>query len=77
MAKFVSVFENDDKVTDEIYLARMRYWRDQELASTDWTQVSDSPANKTAWATYRQALRDLPESNSDPRKIELPVKPQA
>jgi hypothetical protein len=76
MAKFVSVFENDDKVTDEIYLARMRYWRDQELKRTDWTQVSDSPANKTAWATYRQALRDLPESNSDPRKIELPVKPQ-
>ena len=76
MAKFVSVFNNDDEVTDEIYLARMRYWRDQELKSTDWTQVSDSPANKTAWATYRQSLRDLPESNSDPRKIELPVKPQ-
>jgi hypothetical protein len=77
MAKFVSVLGNDDEVSDELYLARMRYWRDQELANTDWTQVSDSPANKSAWATYRQALRDLPESNSDPRKIELPVKPQA
>jgi hypothetical protein len=76
MAKFVSVFDNDDSVEDEIYLARMRYWRNKELASTDWTQVSDSPANKSAWATYRQALRDLPESNSDPRKIELPLKPQ-
>jgi hypothetical protein len=76
MSKFISVLGNDEEVTDEIYLARMRFWRDQELASTDWTQVSDSPANKSAWATYRQALRDLPESNSDPRKIELPVKPE-
>jgi hypothetical protein len=77
MAKFISNLGNDQEVSDEIYLARMRFWRDQELSLTDWTQVSDSPANKTAWATYRQALRDLPQSNSDPRKIELPVKPQA
>jgi hypothetical protein len=76
MAKFISILGNDDEVSNEIYLARMRYWRDQELASTDWTQVQDSPVNKVAWATYRQSLRDLPESNSDPRKIELPTKPQ-
>ena len=76
MAKFISVLGNDDEVSDELYLARMRYWRDQELANTDWTQVSDSPANKSAWASYRQSLRDLPESNQDPRKIELPVKPE-
>jgi hypothetical protein len=75
MSKFVSVLGNDDSVSDEIYLARLRYWRDQELASTDWTQVSDSPANKAAWATYRQSLRDLPDSNSDPRKIALPNRP--
>jgi hypothetical protein len=77
MAKFISNLGNDQEVSDEIYLARMRFWRDQELSLTDWTQVLDSPANNTAWATYRQALRDLPQSNSDPRKIELPVKPQA
>jgi hypothetical protein len=76
VAKFISVFGNDDEVSDELYLIRLRYWRDQELASTDWTQVTDSPANKSAWATYRQSLRDLPESNPDPRKIELPTKPQ-
>jgi hypothetical protein len=75
MSKFISTLGNDDQVSDEIYLARLRYWRDQELANTDWTQVSDSPANKGAWATYRQSLRDLPESNSDPRKIELPNRP--
>ena len=37
--------------------------RDSLLYKCDWTQAVDSPlstADKTAWATYRQALRDLP-----------------
>jgi hypothetical protein len=75
MAKFISNIGNDDEVTDELYLARMRYWRDGELARTDWTQVADAPVDQAAWATYRQALRDLPASNADPRKIDLPVAP--
>lgn len=75
MTKFVSNLLNDDEVSDEIYLNRMRYWRDCELARTDWTQVKDAPVDQAAWATYRQALRDLPASNLDPRAIELPVAP--
>jgi hypothetical protein len=75
MTKFVSTFGNDEEVSDEIYLARMRHWRDTELARTDWTQVADAPVDQAAWATYRQALRDLPASNDDPREIELPVAP--
>ena len=75
MTKFVSNLGKDDEVSNETYLARMRYWRNTELAATDWTQVADAPVDQAAWATYRQALRDLPASNSDPRKIELPTKP--
>jgi hypothetical protein len=75
MTKFISNLENDDEVSDEIYLARMRFWRDKELVKTDWTQLSDSVCDKVAWASYRQALRDLPTSKSDPRKIELPTSP--
>lgn len=75
MTKFISNFSNDDEVSDEFYLLRMRHWRDTELARTDWTQVADAPVDQAAWATYRQALRDLPASNSDPRKITLPVAP--
>ena len=75
MTKFISQMGNDNEVDDELYLARMRHWRDTELARTDWTQVLDAPVDQTAWATYRQALRDLPASNPDPRKIELPIKP--
>lgn len=75
MTKFISALGNDDEVSDDVYLARVRYWRDGELSRTDWTQVADAPVDQAAWATYRQALRDLPSSNADPRKIELPVAP--
>lgn len=75
MTKFVSHMGNDDDVSDLIFLARLRAWRDGELARTDWTQVADAPVDQAAWATYRQALRDLPSSNKDPRAIELPVAP--
>ena len=75
MTKFISNLPNDDLVSDEIFLARLRFWRDTELARTDWTQVEDAPVNKAAWATYRQVLRDLPASNANPRLIELPVAP--
>jgi hypothetical protein len=76
MTKFISSLGNDDEVSNETYLTRMRYWRGVELARTDWTQLPDSVCDKSAWATYRQALRDLPTSNADPRKIELPEIPE-
>ena len=75
MTKFISSLGNDDEVSNETYLTRMRYWRDGELTRTDWTQLSDSVCDKEAWASYRQALRDLPTSNADPRKIKLPEVP--
>lgn len=53
----------------------VRAVRNAELAACDYTQVADSQANKTAWATYRQALRDLPASNKDPKKIVFPTRP--
>ena len=48
----------------------LRIERDQRLHDTDWTHASDHPspvaaAKKTEWKTYRQALRDLPET-ADP-----------
>ena len=45
----------------------LRQNRDLMLSSCDWTQGSDSPlssSKKTEWATYRQALRDFPATNS-------------
>ena len=46
-----------------------RATRNQLLASSDWTQMPDSPLTdeaKTSWATYRSSLRDLPTSEGWP-----------
>ena len=43
----------------------LRQKRDLRLAGSDWTQMADSPlsnSKKAEWATYRQALRDLPNT---------------
>lgn len=45
----------------------VRIERNTLLTESDWTQMFDSPltdSKKTEWATYRQALRDLPANNS-------------
>jgi len=78
MTKAIEVLKSDrDPATipDEWVLERVRNWRNAELIKSDWTQVADAPVDKAAWATYRQALRDLPASNADPRQIELPAQP--
>ena len=39
--------------------------RNNKLFASDWTQMPDSPLTaekKTEWATYRQALRDVPNN---------------
>ena len=72
---FVASHENADEVPADYLFERIRNWRNAELSVCDWTQVADSQANKTAWATYRQALRDLPANNADPKKIKFPTRP--
>ena len=45
-------------------LAVIRTKRDILLADCDFTQLPDAPLTtdkKSAWASYRQALRDMPE----------------
>lgn len=54
--------------------ALVRAQRNALLASCDWTQLPDSPVDKTAWATYRQELRDI-TTQSDPFDIQWPVEP--
>jgi hypothetical protein len=71
----IQIWENEADIQDEWLFERLRIWRDRELAQSDWTQVADSTADKTAWATYRQALRDLPSQNADPKKIVFPSRP--
>lgn len=46
--------------TNEHKWEQIKLWRNAKLAQSDWTQLPDAPVNQAAWATYRQALRDLP-----------------
>lgn len=56
--------------------------RNDLLARSDWTQLLDNgltDAKKTEWRTYRQALRDLPQtyaSATSKSEITWPTKPQ-
>jgi hypothetical protein len=53
----------------------VRDTRNQALAASDWTQLPDVPAvTKSAWAGYRQALRDI-TTQPDPLAIVWPAKP--
>ena len=49
--------------------------RDNLLSQSDWTQVADAPVDATAWATYRQALRDITDQAGFPNDINWPTQP--
>jgi hypothetical protein len=53
----------------------MREQRTQKLKDSDWTQVADAPVDKAAWATYRQALRDISQQTGFPWEVTWPDQP--
>jgi len=60
-------------------LDRLRTERNTKLVESDWTQYNDSPLDdeaKTSWATYRQELRDLPDTIDDPANPTWPEVPE-
>jgi hypothetical protein len=62
-------------------ISQLRSKRNSLLSSTDWTVLTDSPlttTEKTAWKTYRQALRDITENLTTVAQVNaviFPVKP--
>ena len=61
--------------TNEQKWDQIKNWRNAELARTDWTQVADAPGDQEAWATYRQALRDLPSQGGSADEAKFPDVP--
>jgi hypothetical protein len=54
--------------------------RDTQLRSCDWTQVADAPltdAQRAAWQSYRQALRNIPDQPGFPAQIQWPKVPRS
>lgn len=60
----------DDRAAVEV-----RRERDIKLAASDWRASSDLTLS-TQWATYRQALRDIPSQAGFPNTIIWPTEPE-
>lgn len=56
--------------------ASVRASRSDKLKDSDWTQVEDAPVDKAAWATYRQALRDISAQADFPWAVVWPTQPE-
>ena len=54
---------------------RMRTQRDRLLAASDYAMATDAPTDKTAWAAYRQALRDFPATWKPAETANFPEMP--
>ena len=78
---FAGMIQNEDgsfsdpPKTNEQLFDEIRGKRDRLLSETDVYALSDRNITD-AMKKYRQDLRDLPSSNSDPSKIVFPTKPE-
>ena len=61
---------------DASQAASQRSERNTKLTASDWTQVADAPVDKAAWATYRQALRDITAQAGFPWGVQWPTQPE-
>ena len=74
-----SVADMDQEAKDALdaqQATSVRIERDGKLKDTDWTQVADAPVDKAAWATYRQALRDVTVQTGFPWEVTWPTQPE-
>jgi hypothetical protein len=60
---------------DEEQAKAIRTERNKRLADCDWTQLTDAPVDATAWASYRQALRDVTAQAGFPWEVVWPEQP--
>jgi len=75
-AKTAAENEAAYKATKDAEQAKsVRNSRTEKLKDSDWTQIADSTADKAAWATYRQALRDITAQAGFPWTIDWPEAP--
>lgn len=70
--------EQASQIKKDMKWADIRKKRDSLMFETDWTQMPDAPLNdakKAEFTAYRQALRDIPQTYSDPDAVVWPEKP--
>jgi hypothetical protein len=71
--------DNYNYITPSMHLtSRLLQERTHILKSSDWTQSPDSPLSaeeKSQWAAYRQAWRDITSQNGFPDNVVIPMPP--
>ncbi len=69
---------NANKPTDAELTAQkwvgIRIQRNTKLAATDWRACSDRTLTDD-WRDYREALRQIPQTQTDPNNITWPTEP--
>jgi len=68
----------DKDTHDFVYMTwdEVKRNRDDILSKTDWRDLPSYPgADQAAWRTYRQELRDLPQTYADVEDIIFPTEP--
>lgn len=68
---------HNDDADDATVWARLRYRRDALLTGSDFRVLPDVPWGTAPWKAYRDALRDLPDTTTDPREAVWPDAPDA
>ena len=67
--------DHETTAPDEWLVERMRNARNALLVESDWAMIADTPTDKTAWATYRQTLRDFPATWTPGPEADFPDTP--
>ena len=80
--QFETIKEEIDKQFDKTILnleetswAIIRKKRDFLLRTTDWTMTVGCTVDQSAWAAYRQSLRDVPQTFTEYTNVTWPTQP--
>ena len=60
---------------EETSWAIIRKKRDFLLRTTDWTMTVGCTVDQSAWAAYRQSLRDVPQTFTEYTDVTWPTQP--
>jgi hypothetical protein len=70
--------QNSAQYEDQSVWSQVRMQRNQLLSSSDWSVMPDSPLTpekREEWITYRQQLRDIPQTFTDASAVVYPPTP--
>jgi hypothetical protein len=76
----ILIKQDERDITDEQWLTIARWWRNVLLNESDWSQVPDNAlteSQRESYRQYRQELREITETFSDPKEIIFPGLPQS